>query len=164
MMTSQQILLSIVTFFSGGSLVTLIGFLVYRKRTKAETAKINAETEAKLAEAKSLEAQAAKTLSDAVSDIVEGFQSLIKQSESRCQAEIQQLKCDLVETNKKLGTIQTNYAKLKEVYDDLKTDYALLLAWAKEVSKDLKARGIPYPDPPENLKAVIPHNTERYNL
>ena len=173
-MTTQQVLIAILTFFSGGGLISLISFFVYRKRTKAEVGKIDAETKAKLAEAKNLEAQAANTLSDAVSDIISGFQSLIKKTDEKnvehmlgLGNEIKMLKVDYedlrkayVELKADHEIMKTNYAKIKVSNDELKKDYALLLSWAKAVSDDLRQRGITYPDPPEKLETVIPKNEE----
>jgi len=173
-MTTQQVLLAILTFFGGGGLVSLVGFLVYRNKTKAETAKIEAEAKAKLAEAKNLEAQAANTLSNAVSDIISGFQSLIKKTDEKnaehmlgLENKIKMLKMDYEELRKAYAELKAdheimkaNYAKIKVSNDRLKEDYALLLSWAKAVSVDLRKRGITYPDPPEKLETVIPKNEE----
>ena len=182
-MTQQETLVAIISAFVGSGLVgTLIGYLVYRKRTKAETKRTNAEAEAKLAEAKSLEAdvqvklaeaksleaEAASKLSDAVSDIVSGFQNLIAKSEERCKQEIavykgkvEKLESYYEELKQDNTLLKKNYAQLKKVYDELKDDYAGLLAWSKAVSQDLKRRGIPYPEPPEKVQTVIPKNGEK---
>ena len=173
-MTTQQVLIAILTFFGGGGFISLVGFLVYRNKTKAETDKLEAEAKAKLAEAKNLEAQAANTLSDAVSDIISGFQSLIKKTDEKnvehmldLENKIKMLKMDYEELRKAYVELKadheimkTNYEKIKISNDELKKDYALLLSWAKAVSGDLRKRGITYPDPPEKLETVIPKNEE----
>lgn len=154
-MNVQQILISILTFFGGGGLVSLVGYLVYRKRTKAETIKLEAEAKAKLAEAKNLEAQAANTLADATSEIINRFRELVKESEAKCKRDIDELKDDL-------EIIKSNYSKLKQAYDGLREEYSLLLTWAKNVAQILQDRRIPYPDPPDNLGKVIPRNGDNH--
>jgi archaellum component FlaC len=147
-MTTQQILIAVLTFFGGGSLVSLIGFLVYRKRTKAETTKT-------LAEAKNLEAQATSTIATATSEIINKFRELLDESEERCKERIEGLENDVC-------TIKENYNKLKKAYDEIKSEYALLLSWAKSVSEILQDRNIPYPDPPHKVQTVIPKNGESH--
>ena len=136
----SQVFSLVLTFLGGGTLTGIIGFFVYRNRTKAETEKIRAEARAKIAdaektkaEAKSLEAQAANTLANATGEIIERFRMLVTDSEARCKERIAEL-------DKRIERLEAENDQLRQDNEMLKRAYIEI---AQAVVEDVKDYNLP---------------------
>lgn len=140
----QTILITAITSILGsGVLASVIVALFNRRRTKAETKKLDSET--------------VSTLVAASGQIVSQFQILVDESAKKFQSEIDDLRREILD-------MHVENEQLRQAYHDLKNRYDALLTWAISLADRLEYLGIDYEKPPKELCLDLPDSIQKYSI
>lgn len=140
----QTIFITAITSILGsGVLASVIVALFNRRRTKAETKKLDSET--------------VSTLVAASGQIVSQFQILIDESAKKFQTEIDDLRKEILD-------MHVENEQLRQAYHDLKNRYDALLAWSTSLAEHLEYLGIDYERPPKELCMDLPDSIQKYKI